>query len=112
MMAPLILEARRHPNTPLAQRFAYAVKGAVRFVIDSAAGHDEKPIVHPIQILSAVDVALPLIGIVPMLASVVLHDQSLIDVAEIESHPPAAILASDDQVHGWLGQSGQDDEKT
>ena len=83
----------------------------MRFLVDSASGHDEQPVVHPIKILTPIDVTLPLFGVVPMLASVVLHDQSLIEVAKIELHSPAAVLAAHDQVHGWFRQAGEDDEQ-
>ena len=102
MASPFILEPRRHSDTSLPERIAYAFNGAMRLVVDSASGHDEQAITHLIKILTSIYVPLPLLSIVSILASVVLHNESLIEVAKIESHPPAAVLTADDQVHRWL----------
>jgi hypothetical protein len=41
------------------QRIPYALKGALRFVVDSPSGHDEQPVVHPIKILTSIAAGEP-----------------------------------------------------
>ena len=61
---------------------------------------------------SSIYVTLPLFSVLSVLASVVLHDESLIEVTKIESHPPAAVFASHDDVHSRLRHSCEHNEQT
>ena len=98
-------------HAALAQRGAHPPQGLLRAHVDAVGTHHDDPPAVPVEVLPAVDVAVPLPVVLRVLPAVVLDNQLQIRIAQVEPHLPRAVGVANDQVHHGLRQARQHDQQ-